>query len=136
SSATPASAAGPASTVATPASAASPATAATPASATTPVVAIAPDSAVAPASAVVRNGGGAPDFGVRHIGRRVETATERWQQEAQSVARLAAQIVSGTARWRVTDKGSPTARPVRFNDICVLIPTRTNLRGLERAFQR
>jgi len=77
-----------------------------------------------------------PDFGVHHIGRRVETAAERWQEEAQSVARLAAQIVSGASPWRVTDKGSSGARPARFNDICVLIPTRANLRGLERAFQR
>src|SRR5207302_10458152 len=27
-------------------------------------------------------------------------------------------------------------RPASYSDICVLIPTRTNLRGLERAFQR
>jgi ATP-dependent helicase/nuclease subunit A len=87
-------------------------------------------SAVSPDSAV------GPDFGVRHIGRRVETAVERWQQEAQSVARLAAQIGSGTTSWLITDKGSPTTRPAHFSDICVLIPTRTNLRGLERAFQR
>ncbi len=79
---------------------------------------------------------GIPRYRVRHFGRRVETAVERWQEEAQSVARLAAQIVCGESPWQVIDKGSNCARSARYNDICVLIPTRTNLRGLERAFQR
>jgi len=95
-------------------------------------------------------------FGVRHIGRRVDTAAERWREEAESVAGLAAQIVSGSSPWLVTDRAAtaaaalgpdraaaagpadaaPAVRPTRFSDICVLIPTRTNLRGLERAFSR
>src|SRR5258708_32110097 len=49
---------------------------------------------------------------------------------------MAGQIGFGTTPWLITDKGSPTTRPAHFSDICVLIPTRTNLRGLERAFQR
>ena len=75
-------------------------------------------------------------LGVRHIGGRVETAGERWLAEARAVAGLARQIVEGSGPWSVMDKSSPhIARVARFNDICVLIPTRTNLRRLERAFQ-
>src|SRR5258708_25951828 len=49
---------------------------------------------------------------------------------------MAGQIGFGTTPWLITDKGAATARLAHFADICVLIPTRTNLRRLERAFQR
>src|SRR5260370_1067663 len=42
-------------------------------------------------------------------------------------------MVSASDPWCVADQG--TLRRARYNDICVLIPTRTNLRRLERAFQ-
>jgi len=78
---------------------------------------------------------GADDFGVRHVGRRIDSAGERWQEEAQTVACLTREIVNGATPWSVTERGSATPRRARFSDICVLIPTRTNLRRLERAFQ-
>jgi ATP-dependent helicase/nuclease subunit A len=96
------------------------------------------------------------DFGVRHFGKRVEAAGVRWSEEAQTVAQLVHQMVNGTdsvtdclhvsspwsersdadedqLTWCVADQGM--LRRARYNDICVLIPTRTNLRRLERAFQ-
>ena len=41
------------------------------------------------------------------------------------------QIVRGGSAWHVTDKGSACARPARFSDICVLIPTRTSLADMD-----
>ncbi|MBV9599694.1 MAG: UvrD-helicase domain-containing protein, partial [Chloroflexi bacterium] len=75
-------------------------------------------------------------FQVSHFGDRIDSATERWQAEAESTARIAMQIVLGDTPWQVFDKAENSVRGAHFNDICVLIPTRTNLRGLERAFQR
>ena len=72
-------------------------------------------------------------LGVHHIGRQVDPAGERWLEEARAVARLARQVVDGSSPWSVVDKSC--ARAARYNDVCVLIPTRTNLRRLERAFQ-
>ena len=74
-------------------------------------------------------------FGVRHVGEQIDKAGDRWLAEAQTVARTARLIVNGEPAWRVADKGSDgPARCARYSDICVLIPSRTNLRRLERAF--
>jgi ATP-dependent exoDNAse (exonuclease V) beta subunit len=76
------------------------------------------------------------DFGVRCFGTRIDAAGERWQAEAEAVARMADRIVRGGSGWRVSDRGSAGTRVARFSDICVLLPSRTNLRRLERAFQQ
>jgi len=58
------------------------------------------------------------------------------EAEAVGVARTARRAVDED--WEVSD-GKGTARqrrPARFSDIAVLIPSRTNLRRLERAFDR
>jgi ATP-dependent helicase/nuclease subunit A len=74
-------------------------------------------------------------FGVHQIGNHVDTAAERWSEEARTVARLGHQIVEGSAPWIVVDRGATSIpRAATYKDICVLIPTRTNLRRLERAF--
>ena len=76
------------------------------------------------------------DLAVRHVGARIDKAGDRWLAEAQTVAQIARQIVNGSVPWRVVDKGSPgPARRACYSDLCVLIPSRTNLRRLERAFQ-
>ena len=61
-------------------------------------------------------------------------AAEVWTAEADAVARIARRAVD--EGWLVTDRESPGAlRPARLRDICVLMPSRTNLRRLERAFE-
>jgi ATP-dependent exoDNAse (exonuclease V) beta subunit len=75
--------------------------------------------------------------GVHQIGGPMPgKSPERWAQEADEVARLAHHIVD--QGWQVTERGGDgwRARPVAYGDICVLLPTRTNLRRLERAFER
>ncbi|MBO0706665.1 MAG: UvrD-helicase domain-containing protein, partial [Candidatus Dormibacteraeota bacterium] len=58
--------------------------------------------------------------------------SEVWELEAADVARCAREAVA--SGWEVVDPASGALRSVRFSDICVLIPSRTNLRRLERAF--
>lgn len=58
--------------------------------------------------------------------------SEVWELEAADVARCAREAVS--SGWEVLDPESGALRPARFSDICVLIPSRTNLRRLERSF--
>jgi ATP-dependent helicase/nuclease subunit A len=53
-----------------------------------------------------------------------------WQAEATAVARA---IPAIAGQWTVRDRGEE--RLARLADICVLIPTRTNVRRLERAFE-
>jgi ATP-dependent helicase/nuclease subunit A len=60
---------------------------------------------------------------------------EIWAAEAAGVARAARRVVDD--EWSVSE-GKGTARhprKARFGDIAVLIPSRTNLRRLERAFE-
>ncbi|HVA23129.1 MAG TPA: UvrD-helicase domain-containing protein, partial [Chloroflexota bacterium] len=61
-------------------------------------------------------------------------AGERWLAEARAVARLARQIVEGG--WLASRGDGCRWEQARYQDICVLLPTRTNLRRLERAFER
>jgi ATP-dependent helicase/nuclease subunit A len=62
-------------------------------------------------------------------------APQVWEQEAEGVAGCVARIMKD--RWHVSDRGPKgrVEREVRHGDICVLIPSRTNLRRLERAFE-
>jgi ATP-dependent helicase/nuclease subunit A len=83
--------------------------------------------------------GGPPsenDSGVHYFGSQIDGAGGRWQAEAEAVAQLAGSVVRSAHPWRVSDRGSSAIRTTTFRDICVLIPSRTNLRRLERAFQR
>ena len=75
-----------------------------------------------------------PRRGAYRLGGLVEgKAGERWLAEARAVASLAQQIVD--EGWLVTHSNQPQPHPARFQDICVLLPTRSNLRRLERAFE-
>ena len=60
---------------------------------------------------------------------------EVWKREADDVAR-ACRLVHDE-RWQVSRKDGEKQwlEDARWQDICVLIPTRTNLRNLERAFE-
>jgi len=60
---------------------------------------------------------------------------EVWRREAEDVAR-SCRVVKDQG-WMVSRKsdGERRMEPARWQDICVLIPTRTNLRRLERAFE-
>ncbi|MBV9359543.1 MAG: UvrD-helicase domain-containing protein [Chloroflexi bacterium] len=74
--------------------------------------------------------------GVSVIGGVVEgTAGERWEQEADAIARTSRHVVQ--RRWQVSARDGEhwQVRPARFSDVCVLLPGRTNLRRLERAFE-
>jgi len=60
---------------------------------------------------------------------------EVWEREADAVAGSICRIKD--EGWSVSDRGpnGRTSRPVQWEDICVLTPSRTNLRRLERAFE-
>ena len=79
--------------------------------------------------------GEVPRRGAYRLGGLVEgKAGDRWLAEANAVAKIARQIVQ--EGWLVTrgDKSEPAK--ARYQDICVLLPTRTNLRRLSRAFEQ
>ena len=59
-------------------------------------------------------------------------AADVWAAEAAAVAHVARRAVE--QGWRVRDPRDGARRAAAYQDICVLIPTRTNLRRLERAF--
>ncbi|HLZ31511.1 MAG TPA: UvrD-helicase domain-containing protein, partial [Chloroflexota bacterium] len=74
--------------------------------------------------------------GVRTVGGPDDCkAGERWTAEAVAIARLARKAVAD--HWPVTEEidGVWQVRPAGYRDICILLPTRTNLRRLERAFE-
>ncbi|HEV7665653.1 MAG TPA: UvrD-helicase domain-containing protein, partial [Chloroflexota bacterium] len=62
-------------------------------------------------------------------------AGDRWTAEAVALARVARKAVH--EQWPITEQidGVWQIRPARYRDVCVLLPTRTNLRRLERAFE-
>lgn len=73
-----------------------------------------------------------PGPSVRHMGGPMPDVKqdEVWTAEAAAVAQAVQQI---EGKWSVHDSGME--RVARLGDICVLIPTRTNIRRLERAFE-
>ena len=74
--------------------------------------------------------------GVSFFGGPLEGAQSVvWEAEAKTVARCAHEIVS--RRWQVSDGNGEQRSPraPEYRDICVLIPSRTNLKRLERAFE-
>jgi ATP-dependent helicase/nuclease subunit A len=81
------------------------------------------------------HGEGVPRRGAYRLGGLVEgKAGERWRAEANAVAKLARQIVD--EGWLVTRGNDLEPVKARYQDICVLLPTRTNLRRLARAFEQ
>jgi ATP-dependent helicase/nuclease subunit A len=60
------------------------------------------------------------------------SAADMWRQEAASTAAIIGRILD--ERWTVGTDAD--ARPCTASDICILMPSRTNLRNLERALER
>jgi ATP-dependent helicase/nuclease subunit A len=74
----------------------------------------------------------APPLGVHWTGGvRKALAPEVRREESATIAALVHDI--RTARWSVRDAGSPALREAGYQDICVLLPTRTGLASLEQA---
>jgi ATP-dependent helicase/nuclease subunit A len=74
------------------------------------------------------------DCGVRLLGGFVDgKAAMRAREEADAIARLVRRMVA--EGWPVLDPESGQPRPVRYQDVCLLMPTRTNLRWLERKLE-
>mgnify|MGYP001282619965 CR=1 FL=1 len=71
--------------------------------------------------------------GMYRAGGEFERAPQKWQNEANAVALLAHRAVR--EHWPVSSPDG-SWREARYADICVLLPARTNLRRLERAFDR
>jgi ATP-dependent helicase/nuclease subunit A len=74
---------------------------------------------------------------VRFVGYALD-APQRdvWEAEARAVAECSRRAID--EEWMVSEgrSGARSMRKARFRDICVLIPSRTNLKRLERAFDR
>ena len=79
----------------------------------------------------------APDVegGVHIFGGAVEdSAAEMWRQEAAAITTVIQRMLE--ERW-VIGEGTPAgARPCQPDDICILMPSRTNLRNVERALEK
>ena len=64
-------------------------------------------------------------------------AADAWELEARDVAACVSRVYA--EGWKVSKRGvdgTRTQQQAQFGDICVLIPSRTNLRRLERAFEK
>ena len=73
-----------------------------------------------------------PPLGVHFIGGPMEgRAADVRRLEADEVARSISTMKS--SQWQVRDMDSLKLRPVKYQDICVLMPTRTGLQIFERA---
>ncbi|HLZ10302.1 MAG TPA: 3'-5' exonuclease, partial [Chloroflexota bacterium] len=74
--------------------------------------------------------------GVHPVGGLVDGgAPVAYEQEAAAIARCAQNAV--VEEWLVRDSRSHDEwRPARYRDVCVLLRARTNVRGLEEAFER
>ena len=62
------------------------------------------------------------------------TAAELRRAESDDVAATVAEILAGTTPWNVEDPDGGW-RPAAPSDICILLPTRISLAGLERALE-
>lgn len=83
------------------------------------------------------DGADEPTWGVYRLGRPLDGgAADVAAAEARAVARLAHRVVA--EGWPVSEIGDGTlrVRQASYRDICILMPTRTHLRRLERALQR
>jgi ATP-dependent exoDNAse (exonuclease V) beta subunit len=85
-----------------------------------------------PLSASWRPPDATPPLGVHWCGgSRKALAPEVRREESETIAALIHDI--RTAPWSVRDAGSPALRGANYQDICILLPTRTGLRSLEQA---
>ena len=76
----------------------------------------------------------APAPAVYHVGESVEGNAEYARRlEGQSVATLARRIKD--ERWQVRGQETAESRNATYGDICLLLPTRTNLDALEQALE-
>ncbi len=76
--------------------------------------------------------GATPPLGVHWAGGvRKAPAPEVRREESETIAVLVHDIRS--APWSVREAGSPALRAARYQDICILLPTRTGLPSLEQA---
>jgi ATP-dependent helicase/nuclease subunit A len=78
----------------------------------------------------------APDVegSVRVVGGAVEeSAPAMWHAEARTTAALVRRILA--EGWVVGERTCGGPRPCRPQDVCILMPSRTNLRNLERALE-
>ena len=77
-----------------------------------------------------------PPLGVHRFGTALATAEAVREAEASAAAGL---IVEIERSWRVRDRGAGTdgavLRPARLRDVCILMPTRANLRAIEYALE-
>ena len=71
-----------------------------------------------------------PSMGVRHIGSAISSPASTVRHiEAQSVAGVIRQIKH--EQWQVRDGNSGGTRESKYQDICILLPTRTGLDAIE-----
>ncbi len=77
-----------------------------------------------------------PPLGVHRFGTALATADEVRKAEASAVAGLISEIERS---WRVRDRSTGrdgvVLRPARLRDVCILMPTRANLRAIEYALE-
>ena len=73
-----------------------------------------------------------PAFGVHWLGGAIDgRSAEARRREARDIASLLLNIKQ--MPWKVRHDDQGTLRDARFQDICILLPTRTGLRDLENA---
>ena len=72
--------------------------------------------------------------GVHVFGGAVEdTAAEMWRQEAEAITTVIERMLE--ERWLVGEGTQAGPRVCQPDDICILMPSRTNLRNVERALE-
>jgi ATP-dependent helicase/nuclease subunit A len=79
----------------------------------------------------------APDVeGCVHVfgGVVEDSAAEMWRQEADTTVNVIQRMLD--EHWDIGEGAPGGARPCKPEDICILMPSRTNLRNLERALEK
>ena len=77
-----------------------------------------------------------PPLGVHRFGTALATADEVRKAEASAVAGLISEIeLSWQVRDRSTGMDGAVLRAARLRDVCILMPTRANLRAIEYALE-
>ena len=77
-----------------------------------------------------------PPLGVHRVGVALDSADTARRAEASALARLIAEIEqSWQVRDKEADKNGRVLRPARLQDVCILMPARTNLRAIEYALE-
>lgn len=63
-----------------------------------------------------------------------DSAAEMWRQEADATVNVIRRMLD--ERWEIGEGTPGGARPCKPEDICILMPSRTNLRNVERALEK